>query len=214
MDFTLGTKLQRQTDKLYLRYLNRTTKEPFRRMREWANSGTGQIRRHLSLAQYARQKQESAPSQKTALKWKELRYGALARAKHLWLEAHPPTPVDTDGLTWFDGHQVASWIVHEVLIPARNSGVWGGGVISGYRSDAYQCTVCSQICSGGCQNGCPGLCARPGTSNHRGIVKPAGAADVSDPAGLQRWCRAHGNPMHGNGEMLPYDIPHFSASGR
>jgi len=135
------------------------------------------------------------------------------RKKIAYLKAHKPKPANVGGLIWFDSHQVAAWIV-PILQAARADGVWGGSVISGYRSPEYQCQVCSHICSGGCQNGCPGLCAKPGTSNHQGITRPAGAVDVTDAAGLQRWCRAHGNPLHGNGEMLPYDIPHFSSSGR
>lgn len=209
-----GTTEDRRRDKRYLAWLIRNSKHPFYDMREWAKGGDRKerIRRWYSVNEFAAQHQEAAEKAKSREKWKDLHWDA--HKKFLWLRDHPPEPVDSDGLTTFDAHQVASWIVNEVLVPARASDRWNGSVISGYRSDAYQCQVCASICSGGCANGCPGLCARPGTSNHRGIWKPLGAVDVTDPGGLQDWCQAHGNPMYGNGQFLPFDIPHFSHSGR
>lgn len=137
-------------------------------------------------------------------------------AKIEYLRAHPPPkPQSTTGFATFDGHTVPAWIVHEVCEPARKSGMWKGSVISGYRTPAYSESLCRAMC-GAPQ--CPGRCAGRAT-NHAcppdgKPLKPRGAIDVTDSAGLQRWCRAHGNPLHGNGEFLPYDTPHFSASGR
>jgi hypothetical protein len=139
------------------------------------------------------------------------------RKKIAWLEAHKdpaPAPTEHGLLVSFDGHTVPSWIAR-VLGSARASGYWNGAVFSGYRSPAYSESLCYGICGAPT---CSGRCAGR-SSNH--ACPPSGtgttyegAVDVSDPAGLQRWCRAHGNPLHGNGEMLPYDTPHFSRSGR
>lgn len=141
------------------------------------------------------------------------------KKKIAWLKAHKdpkPKPV-YKGQKWvpFDGHLVAAWMLNEALTPARESGVWKGVVFSGYRSPEYCRQLCQQDCG---HDSCPGTCAGV-TSNHCGPpsfkgVKYEGAVDVTDPEGLQRWCKAHGNPIHGNGEMLPLDHPHFSRSGR
>lgn len=135
------------------------------------------------------------------------------KKKIAWLKAHKdPGPVPT--LETFDAHQVPGWIVEQVLKPARSSGTWKGTVISGYRSPAYSESLCRSICGA---PSCPGRCAGR-SSNHaappsgKGVAYE-GAIDVTDAPGLQRWCRAHGNPLHGNGEMLPLDTPHFSRSG-
>lgn len=144
-----------------------------------------------------------------------------ARRRHIqkkiaWLKAHKdPSPVSTGGatLTTFDDHTVPVWIA-DVLLLARKSGNWKGYVISGYRSPAYSESLCEAMCGA---PSCPGRCAGR-SSNHacppsgKG-VEFEGAVDVTDSAGLQRYCRAHGNPLHGNGEMLPYDTPHFSRTG-
>jgi hypothetical protein len=64
---------------------------------------------------------------------------------------------------------------------------------------------------------CPGTCG--GRSSNHACPPDAtckefeGAADVHDPAGFQRYCRAHGNPLRGNGEVLPSDVNHFSRTG-
>lgn len=138
------------------------------------------------------------------------------RRKIKWLKDHkPPPPRRKSGFKTLDGRICPAWIVDEVLLPARNSGVWNGSVVSGYRTPAYSEQLCYGICGAPT---CPGRCAGRST-NHAcppdgKPIKPRGAVDVTDSAGLQRWCRAHGNPLHGNGEMLPYDPVHFSSSGR
>lgn len=130
-----------------------------------------------------------------------------------WLEKHTdPGPVPN--LETLDGHQVPGWIA-EILKAARNSGNWEGYVISGYRTPAYSESLCRAMCGA---PSCPGRCAGR-SSNHAcppsGKGSPyEGAVDVTDSAGLQRYCRAHNHPLHGNGEMLPYDTPHFSNTGR
>ena len=44
-------------------------------------------------------------------------------------------------------------------------------------------------------------------------VKYEGAEDVTDPAGLDRFCREHNKPLIGNGRVLPADLNHFSHAG-
>lgn len=136
--------------------------------------------------------------------------------KYDWLKAHTdpkPKPVE-EGWVSFDGHLVAGWMVGQALVPARQSGEWDGSVFSGYRSPDY----CRQLCINMCgQPSCPGRCAGV-SSNHCGPptfkgVEFEGAVDVTDPAGLRRWCESHGNPIRGGGAVLPSDIPHFSRGG-
>lgn len=134
--------------------------------------------------------------------------------KIAYLKEHPPAKVELKGLVMFDGHQVPSWIVHEVLEPARASGKWKGSVISGYRTPAYSEQLCEHMCG---HPSCPGMCAGRAT-NHAcppdGVAEPyKGAVDVLDPAGLQSWTRSHGNPLIGNGQVLPRDLNHFSREG-
>jgi hypothetical protein len=118
------------------------------------------------------------------------------------------------GTVTFDGKAVAKWIAAH-LQAARSSGVWNGYLISGFRTPEYSESLCYAMCGAPT---CPGMC---GGRNSNHACPPTatcqefeGAVDLSDSAGFQRYCRAHGNPLHGNGEMLPGDTPHFSASGR
>lgn len=144
------------------------------------------------------------------------RYRYLKR-KIAWLRKNrDPEPVPSDELlVTFDGKLVPRWMAAQALAPARASGIWRGYVFSGYRSPEYSEQLCYNMCGA---PSCPGRCAGR-ASNHaappsgRGYAYE-GAVDVTDSAGLQRWCRAHGNPIRGNGEALPSDTPHFSRSGR
>lgn len=118
------------------------------------------------------------------------------------------------GLIPMDGHQVPKWIGEQVLLPARRSGEWKGGVLSGRRSPEESEAICEAMCG---QPTCPGRCAGKST-NHAcpptfSCKEHEGAVDVTDAAGLQRWCRSHGNPLIGNGQVLPADTPHFSRTG-
>lgn len=123
-------------------------------------------------------------------------------------------PVVKEGWVEFDGHQVAGWMVEQALKPARDSGVWKGSVYSGFRDPVYSEHLCIVMCGAPT---CPGRCGGK-SSNHSGPpsfkgVKYEGAVDVTDAAGLRRWCNAHGNPIRGGGEVLPSDTPHFSRVG-
>lgn len=138
------------------------------------------------------------------------------RLKHFKeLRYHHKHPPHVEGLVHYDGEMLPGWIA-EIDERARKSGVWQGRVISGVRSPEYSEHLCIIMCG---HPTCPGRCAGR-SSNHacppsgRG-VKYEGAEDVTDPAGLQRYCREHGEPLHGDGEVLgSADINHFSHSGR
>lgn len=110
-------------------------------------------------------------------------------------------------LVYFDGKPHAGWIVRESLAPARASGVWGGISYSGFRDPDLCERLCIQMCG---QPTCPGQCAGR-TSNHTKLVKPGGAADVTDSDGLSRWEAGHGFPTR---HTLPFDLPHHSANGQ
>ena len=130
------------------------------------------------------------------------------KAKHEWLKKHPQHQFPDHGLVTLDGHQVASWIA-EICVEAREAGYWNGYIISGWRSKQYSRELCENMCGAA---SCPGRCAGEST-NHTGIDYPAGAVDVTDSAGLIRFARAKGKPLHGAGEVLPYDTPHCSYAG-
>lgn len=128
---------------------------------------------------------------------------------------HPkPTPIPgAHYRTWLDGHEVPVWIA-EILIAARNAGVWKGVVISGVRSPAYSEELCLNMCGAPT---CSGRCAGR-ASNHAmpptGTGEPfEGAVDVTDYVGLRTYCREHNEPLRGGGEVLPADLPHFSHEG-
>jgi len=118
-----------------------------------------------------------------------------------------------EGLVAFDGHEVPAWIV-AILSAARHDGIWHGSVISGYRTPAYSESLCYAMCGA---PSCPGRCAGRATNHscpptYRG-VKYEGAVDVTDAPGLRSYCRLHNAPLRGDGEVLPYDTPHFSHEG-
>lgn len=131
------------------------------------------------------------------------------RRKHKWLKEHPQDQYPSTGVVEFDGHQVAAWIVHDILAPARASGYWHGYVISGWRDPAYSESLCLNMCG---RPSCSGTCAGR-SSRHSQSVKPDGAVDLTDPAGAVRYARDHGIEFHGAGEVLPYDTPHCSTWG-
>jgi hypothetical protein len=139
---------------------------------------------------------------------------AAKRKKHFdALRYHHKHPPIVEGLVEFDGHQVPAWIA-AILQAARTSGMWTGYVISGYRSPEYSEHLCIVMCGA---PSCPGRCAGRSTNHScppsgRG-VKYEGAVDVSNPEGLRAYCRAHDEPLRGDGEVLPADLNHFSYVG-
>jgi len=128
------------------------------------------------------------------------------RQKVKWLKAHPEPAANPSGLTWMDGHQVAGWIA-EILLRARATGLWNGYVISGWRSAEYSEQLCFNMCG---QPSCSGTCAGRNT-NHTGINFPEGAADITDPDGLENAMDELGEDRLRND--LPADAPHYSNNG-
>lgn len=113
----------------------------------------------------------------------------------------------------FDGEQLPRWIA-DILKQARESGIWKGECISGIRTVAESIALCQAMCGA---DSCPGRCAGAATNHtapptHTG--KPfEGAADCTDPAGLEAYCRSHSEPLIGDGVVLPNDLNHFSHVG-
>jgi hypothetical protein len=132
--------------------------------------------------------------------FKELRYH----------HKHPPV---VEGLVHYDGEMLPGWIA-EVNDRARKSGEWKGVVISGVRSPEYSEHLCIIMCGAPtCSGRCGGRNSNHACPPSGKGVKYEGAEDVTDPAGLQRYCRKHNLPLRGNGEMLPADLNHFSHAG-
>lgn len=114
-----------------------------------------------------------------------------------------------NGLAYFEGRQVAEWIA-PVLAQARATGLWHGGLTSGYRSTAYQWIIyyVKRIRPA----------ARPGTSNHeRKGPYPNGAIDTNDPWGLRNALQRIGKYGVGPGKLIGFQVRndpwHMSARG-
>jgi hypothetical protein len=189
----------------HIRHLWRSRPHPLRAIWRWA-SEENKIKRFLAAAGWAR---THPPGLEDAAATAD-RYQAKAE----WLAKHrDPEPAVKPLIVTLDGKQVPRWIAKH-LRAARAAGTWKGTVISGYRSPAYSEQLCLNMCG---HPTCPGVCG--GRNSYHACpptgtgVAYEGAVDLTDPAGFQRYCRAHGNPLHGNGEMLPADTPHFSRNG-
>ena len=136
---------------------------------------------------------------------------AVYAKKVKWLREHKQGP-KTNGnhVVTFDGKPCADWIAN-ILKDARASGIWRGTMLSGVRTSAQSVALCEAMCGA---PSCPGRCA--GTASRHNCDNcqyPAGACDVTDPAGLQAFCRSHNRPLIGNGQVLPADVNHFSHYG-
>lgn len=121
---------------------------------------------------------------------------------------------DTSGkIVTFDGLPCPKWIA-KILQEARASGIWKGSLISGYRTPEHSEQICIDMCGAPT---CPGKCAGRNT-NHacpptNTCGYPEGAGDVTDPEGLEAFCRSHHKPLKGDGVVLPFDVNHFSHAG-
>lgn len=172
----------------------------------WAK---GHLPRFVKARNWAARRKEKSPNSG---------FGKAEKAyakKVAFLRKHQdPHGTPKGHFTTFDGLPVPTWIVRDVLKPARKDGV-SFTVISGYRSPEYSEQLCEQICGA---PSCPGRCAGR-SSNHCCPPtftgrKPEGAVDVYPGApALDAWCQKHGNPLIGNGRVLPADPNHFSAHG-
>lgn len=112
-----------------------------------------------------------------------------------------------------DGVPVPGWLGRG-LLQARAEGVWKGTLLSGVRTVQHSIDICEAQCHA---PSCPGTCAGA-TTNHtcppsHTCVPYEGAADVTDPAGFEAWCRANNFPAYGAGYALPNDVNHFSHTG-
>jgi len=126
-------------------------------------------------------------------------------------EQKPKPPSNGGAWATFDNHTCCRWIA-DILSRARQSGIWDGYVLSGVRTPAQSIALCRAMCGA---DSCAGRCAGA-TSNHNATTcaYPQGAVDVTDPAGLEAYCRSHSEKLYGNAYALPYDQNHFSATGR
>jgi hypothetical protein len=133
-----------------------------------------------------------------------------ARSHANWLARvarHKRPVVGKRGVSWYDGKQVASWLV-PYLQWARKNG-WNGRLVSGWRDPAYSEKLCWAMCG---RPSCPGRCAGR-NSNHSGSVPHAGAVDVSSYTqfgALMKRCPYSPRIFNGLGARDPV---HFSASG-
>jgi hypothetical protein len=109
----------------------------------------------------------------------------------------------------YDGKQVTEWIAYRNVI-SRAAG-WAGYMISGFRTPEYSESLCYGICH---QPTCPGTCAGR-ASHHSGYIYPQGANDVSDYYNYGSLQRALDSRVPGVilWNSLPYDRPHYSATG-
>lgn len=122
---------------------------------------------------------------------------------------HPP---QIEGITTFDGIPCAGWIA-DCLQKARDSGIWKGKLVSGYRTPEHSQALCEAMCGA---PSCPGRCA--GTSSNHTCPpdftcdKYEGAADVSDYVNFGIACQRLGLPLMN--ALGAADPVHFSRSGR
>lgn len=130
--------------------------------------------------------------------------------KHLRAKKHHHAHVDGRHVVLFDGKPCAAWIAN-INKDARESGIWNGTMLSGVRTSAESIALCQAMCGA---PACPGRCAGVNSNHNCDVCKyPEGAEDVTDPAGLQAYCRSHHRPLKGDGVVLPSDINHFSHAG-
>ena len=161
--------------------------------------GNGTITRHAELI-LIHEKPRSA-AMKRAAKKRDKHFDHLRHELK-----HPPVH---EGVTSYDGHSVAGWMV-PYCEEARQHG-WTGHIVSGYRTPEYSRHLCEAMCGA---PSCPGTCAGEATNHacppsHK-CVKYEGAIDVSDYYTFKRIMGEIGAPLHND---LPSDPVHFSYSG-
>lgn len=128
-----------------------------------------------------------------------------ATAKKLrFLHHHRARKRKARGVATFDGIPVAAWMV-KWLRKSRDNG-WQGVLHSGFRTPQLSEALCLDMCG---QPSCPGTCAGK-TSNHVGLIHPAGAVDVGDEDKFAEIQPKIGSPLRND---LPHDPVHFSVSG-
>lgn len=152
-------------------------------------------------------------------RWMELRrkwWGKYieARDKRAWYDkeiaAHTPKPAPSaEGLTNFDGHPVANWII-PILYWARHVGngheKWEGVVVSGFRTRLQQWLAAVKYGLWHYRNGNPFL------TNHMKYVFPGGAVDVTEYEQLARVLRSYPGARKIFQAVGIGDLVHFSAN--
>lgn len=133
---------------------------------------------------------------------------ARSRANRLArIARHRRKVLGKKGVSWYDGRQVASWMV-PYLVWARKHG-WQGRLVSGWRDPNYSQRLCYAMCG---RPSCPGRCAGL-SSNHVGSSPPHGAVDVSSYGHfgqLMRQCPYSPRLVNRLGSRDPV---HYSVSG-
>jgi hypothetical protein len=170
-----------------------------------ADGPEARSQRFEALSAWARKKEREADDKDTREAWD---FNAETyRKKYRFFKDKADKPPPSNGVGTFDGKPVAAWWV-AILTEARKTGLWNGGLNSGYRTPAYSTQLCQQICGAPT---CPGRCAGA-TSNHARL--DAGAAvDVSDPGGFRNALVRIGHAELHNA-LGAADPWHFSVSGR
>lgn len=171
------------------------------------NIGNGRITRHAELI--LTHEKERSPAMKQRSKKRDEHFDKIRHELK-----HPPD--DPDGYATFEGETVAAWMVGRGPGPngtrvnwlqkIRDTGIWGGVIVSGARTAAYSESLCYGMCGA---PSCPGTCAGR-SSNHVPVVYPGGALDVSDYYNFGRAARQVGAPLRND---LPADRVHYSVSG-
>ncbi|HKN93103.1 MAG TPA: glycoside hydrolase domain-containing protein [Thermoleophilaceae bacterium] len=128
------------------------------------------------------------------------------RRKQRKLSAH--SLAQRNGTTVIDGYAVANWIAVQVLW-AREHGGWTGKVLSGYRTPEYSEHVCMRMYH---RPSVPGKCAGR-SSNHVGLLPPAGAVDVSNPEQFAAAMRRSPHSPTLSNALPATDPRHFSHTG-
>lgn len=140
--------------------------------------------------------------------WKGISFvdAALGRDSQPKVKVNTPDPFtgpvpSAVGTKVIDGKPVALWI-YPLVIFARRHG-WPGVVTSGWRDPHV--TV----------HPSPGLPVAPqGESNHRGIMFPLGAVDVTHPDEFEAALRKFPGPAPLRRDPAIHDPVHFSSTGR
>lgn len=174
----------------------------------WAVAGHGR-KRWLKVLNWAKRHVKMAKPKDREGYRKEI---AAAEKKLAWFRHHddPKTHADGRRVVVFDGKPCAHWIA-KILADARASGIWNGVMLSGVRTSAESIALCEHMCGA---PACPGTCGGVNSNHNCDVCSyPKGACDVTDPFGLEAFCRSHHRGLIGDGRVLPNDVNHFSHAG-
>lgn len=182
--------------------------------KRWRNAQRAKLRTqraHRKLAFWDEVHDDIKHGQKIALRRRKHQRHKLNILKKLYAAEHADDDKNAgSGFTTIDGRQVPNWMVPGVRA-LRSKGLWGGYIVSGYRTPEYSRILCQRICG---RDSCPGICAGV-SSNH--TCPPTftgkyheGALDVTDYYRFGAGCRILGIELRNN---LPNDRVHYSYTG-